>query len=135
MAKILLIDDDDQVVKLFARWLSKAGYEVECACDGEQGRRVLEKERVDLIITDIVMPEKDGLEAIPLIRKMNKTVPIIAMSGGGRDGPDLYLQTALALGADCALQKPFEKEQLLSTVRTCLSKTIPVIDDTAPNLP
>jgi DNA-binding response OmpR family regulator len=135
MAKILLIDDDDQVVKLIALWLSKAGYEVECACDGEQGRRVLEKERVDLIITDIVMPEKDGLEAIPLIRKMNKTVPIIAMSGGGRDGPDLYLQMALALGADCALQKPFEKEQLLSTVRTCLSKTIPVIDDTAPNLP
>ena len=135
MAKILVIDDDDQVVKIIARWLSKAGYEVECACDGERGRRILENERVDLIVTDIVMPGKDGLETIPVIRKMNITVPIIAMSGGGSCGPDLYLKTALALGADCALQKPFERELLLSTVRTCLSKTIPVIDDTAPNLP
>ena len=123
MAKILIIDDDDQVVGVIARWLSKAGYEVACACDGEQGLRFLEKEPVDLVVTDIVMPGKEGLETIPMLRKMNKTLPIIAMSGGGSCGPELYLSMAVSLGADCALQKPFEKELLLSTVQTCLSKT------------
>ncbi len=129
MKKILVIDDDEQVVTLIGRWLAKAGYEVEGACDGDRGLRVLENERVDLIVIDIVMPGKDGLETIPMIRKMNKPVPIIAMSGGGRGGPELYLNVALALGADYALQKPFERELLLSTVRTYLSKTNPVIDD------
>ena len=132
MAKILVIDDDDQVVSIIARWLSKAGYEVECACDGERGLRFLESETADLIVTDIVMPGKEGLETIPMIRKMNKNVPIIAMSGGGSCGPELYLKTALALGANFALQKPFEKEQLLSTVRTCLSKIKPVVDEHKP---
>jgi DNA-binding response OmpR family regulator len=132
MAKILVIDDDDQVVSVIARWLSKAGYEVECACEGERGLRFLENEPVDLIVTDIVMPGKEGLETIPMIRKMNKTVPIIAMSGGGNSGPELYLSMALSLGADCALQKPFDKELLLSTVRTCFSKTKPAVDDHKP---
>lgn len=129
MAKILIIDDDAQVVNLIERWLSKAGYEVACACDGEQGLRGLESERIALIVIDIFMPGKEGLETITGIRKIYNTIPIIAMSGGGRCGPHLYLKAALMLGADFALQKPFEKEMLLSTIRTCLSKTEPVIDD------
>ena len=132
MAKILVIDDDDQVVSVIARWLSKAGYEVECACDGKRGLRFLENEPVDLIVTDIVMPGKEGLETISMIRKMKKTVPIIAMSGAGSYGPELYLSMALSLGADHALQKPFDKELLLSTVRMCLSKIKSVVDQHKP---
>jgi len=102
---------------------------VECACDGEQGLRGLDSEHVALIVIDIFMPGKEGLETITAIRKINSNIPIIAMSGGGPCGPHLYLKAALTLGADSALQKPFEKELLLSTIRTCLSKTEPVIDD------
>ena len=125
MSKILVIDDDDFLTGMIIQLLSKAGYEVECATDGKRGLRLLETNSYDLIVTDIVMPEKEGLETILDIRKMRKTVPIIAISGGGRLGPDHYLGVALEFGADYAFKKPFETEPFLGAVRECLSGITP----------
>ncbi len=121
MSKILVIDDDELVLDMLLRWLSKAGYDVAGACDGEQGLRLLESEFFDLIVTDIVMPEKEGLETIPAIRRKNKALPIIAISGGGSYGQKLYLNMALKLGADYIFQKPFDRDPFLKAVQACLS--------------
>jgi DNA-binding response OmpR family regulator len=121
MATILIIDDDEILTGMISRMLSDAGYDVQCANDGKIGLQLVDTLFFDLIVTDLVMPEKEGLETILEIRKRNKTVPIIAISGGGRMGPEHYLSMALALGADYAFQKPFDKEPFLGAVRECLS--------------
>jgi DNA-binding response OmpR family regulator len=121
MAKIMVIDDDEVMNSMIIQMLSKAGYEVRGARDGRGGLDLLEMEPFDLIITDIIMPEKEGLETIMTIRKLNKTVPIIAISGGGKIGPDQYLKLAQQFGADYSFQKPFDKGHFLSAVRECLS--------------
>ena len=95
MARILVIDDDDILNDIIVQLLSEAGYEVEGARDGGCGLRLLETNLFDLIVTDIVMPEKEGLETIIAIRSTNKTIPIIAISGGGRLSPKEYLQLSL----------------------------------------
>lgn len=121
MAKILVLDDDESVLAMLLRWLSDAGYEAGGAGDGERGLRLLETEPYDLVVTDILMPGKEGLETIPAIRRKRKDLPIIAMSGGGSCGPQLYLEMALKLGAVYAFQKPFDREPFLKVVRGCLS--------------
>jgi len=121
MARILVIDDDDILNDMIVQLLSEAGYEVEGARDGGCGLRLLETNLFDLIVTDIVMPEKEGLETIIAIRSTNKTIPIIAISGGGRLSPKEYLQMAQHLGADYAFQKPFDNEPFLAAVRECLA--------------
>jgi len=129
MSRILVLDDDDIVLGMLLRWLSTAGYEVEGAGDGECGLRLLEIKPFDLIVTDIIMPEKEGLETIPEIRRRCKDLPIIAISGGGICGQDLYLEIALKLGADYVFQKPFEREPFLKAVRDCLSRDKPGTDE------
>ena len=121
MARILVIDDDEILNDMIVQLLSEAGYEVEGARDGSYGLNLLETNLFDLVITDIVMPEKEGLETIIAIHNKSKTVPIIAISGGGRLGPKEYLQMAQHLGADYAFQKPFDNEPFLAAVRECLS--------------
>jgi DNA-binding response OmpR family regulator len=106
MAKILVIDDDDLMNDMVMELLTVAGYEVESAGDGDQALRQLGVNTFDLIITDIVMPEKEGLETIVAIRKKNKAVPIIAISGGGKLGPTQYLQLAHQFGANYTFHKP-----------------------------
>ena len=125
MSKILVIDDDEILNGMLVQLLSQAGYEAEGALDGKLGIRLLEAKPFDLIVTDIVMPEKEGLETILDIRKLRKNIPIIAISGGGRLGPDHYLGVALAFGADYAFQKPFDTEPFLGAVRECLSGITP----------
>jgi DNA-binding response OmpR family regulator len=123
MSKILVIDDDEIMNGMIMQLLSEAGYEVEGARDGEIGLKLFEGASFDLIVTDIVMPEKEGLETIVAVRKRNKTIPIIAISGGGKLGPEQYLHLAQKFGADYAFQKPFDKEHFLGAVRECLSGT------------
>lgn len=123
MAKILVIDDDEIMNEMIVQLLSKAGYEAEGACDGSQGLKLMESKQFDLIITDIVMPQKEGIETILAIRSKNKSLPIIAISGGGKIRPDQYLHMAQQIGADYTFQKPFEKEPFLGAVRECLSGT------------
>ena len=121
MARILVIDDDEIMNDMVIQMLSKAGYDAEGAKDGNSGLELLESKPFDLIITDIVMPDKEGLETIFEIRSKNKTIPIIAISGGGKISPEQYLHMAQQLGADYTFQKPFNKEPFLAAVRECLS--------------
>jgi DNA-binding response OmpR family regulator len=121
MAAILVIDDDEIMNDMLVQLLTDAGYDVDSARDGLQGMKRIDARQYDLIITDIVMPEKEGIETIMEIRKRHKTVPIIAISGGGKLGPQQYLHMAQQFGADYAFPKPFNNEHFLGAVRECLS--------------
>jgi len=122
MKKILVIDDDEFVNGMIVQLLSEAGYEVEGAQDGNSGLKILESKQFDLIVTDIVMPEKEGIETIIAIRSMNKTLPIIAISGGGKIDPQQYLRMAQHFGADYTFQKPFDREHFLAAIQERLSR-------------
>jgi len=119
MPRILLIDDDAAVLGTLRTLLQKAGYETLEAADGREGSRMLDG--VDLVITDLLMPEVDGVDLLGLIRKEGRKVPVIAMSGGGRVDPRSYLEVAKALGAYAALSKPFDLDVMLATVREALA--------------
>jgi DNA-binding NtrC family response regulator len=119
MPRILLIDDDAAVLGTLRTLLQKAGYETIEATDGREGRRMLDG--IDLVITDLLMPEVDGVDLLGLMRKEGRTVPVIAMSGGGRVDPRSYLEVAKALGAYAALSKPFDLDVMLATVREALA--------------
>ena len=121
MANILVIDDDEILNAMIVQLLSDAGFTVEGARDGDRGLELFETKPFDLIITDIVMPEKEGLETIFAIRKKSKTIPIIAISGGGKLGPEQYLHLARQCGATYAFQKPFNNGEFVDAVRKSLS--------------
>lgn len=118
--KILVMDDDEIMRDMIVQLLSEAGYVAESAPDGRRGLKLLETRPFDLIVTDMVMPDKEGLETILAIRKKNKTVPIIAISGGGKLGPERYLPLAREFGANVTFQKPFDNERFLEAVQKCL---------------
>jgi DNA-binding NtrC family response regulator len=114
MATILLIDDEDSMRRLFQVALERAGYRVLTADNGQHGLRLLEQQEVDLIFVDIFMPEMDGLELIPLLRKTRPASKIIAISGGS--GKMNHLDIATHLGAHDTLKKPFSHQELLEAV-------------------
>jgi DNA-binding response OmpR family regulator len=115
--KILLIDDDYSVRYTLARILRGNGYEVVTAADGEQGMKVFRGAVPDLVITDIIMPNREGIETIRLMRRERAGAKIIAISGGGLIGSLDVLEIAQKLGADEVIHKPFDAAELLSRVR------------------
>ena len=121
MARILIIDDDVRVLETYCLILKHAGYEVAVTVDGEKGIKAFRGIIPDLIITDIIMPEKDGLEIIRELKRDFPDVKIIAISGGDKVGPGNYLKMAKNLGALCILTKPIEQKELLAAVQKCLS--------------
>jgi DNA-binding response OmpR family regulator len=118
--KILVIDDDAAFRYALARILGKSGFEVSIADDGETGIALCHNQAPDLVICDLMMPYRDGLETIAQIRRESPAIKIIAISGGGEwlnaDG----LATALEKGADQIIVKPFDSQALLASVRTVL---------------
>lgn len=116
MARILIIDDDDQVRTLLRMILEREGHEVIEAPDGEVGVELYRKEPADVVITDIFMPEKEGLETIMDLRLEYPEVKLIAISGGGHLKAHEYLHMARKLGAQLTLTKPFERDELLEAV-------------------
>ncbi len=120
MARILVIDDDHAVRLTIQVILEREGHEVTCASDGDQGLSVLANVSPQLIITDIIMPNKEGLATIMQIRERDTTTPIIAMSGGGRVGNTDFLKMAARLGANEVLPKPFERQDLTAAVHRLL---------------
>ena len=122
MTTILLIDDDPLVAFTVERMLQGNGYTVIRAGDGEKGLKIMGAEKVDLIITDIIMPVKEGIETIREIRQHDAQLPVIAVSGGGHGSGGNYLRMAQALGATEVLAKPFDQEQLLAAINRCLGK-------------
>ena len=120
MSAILVVDDDVQILDVMSEMLRLEGHEVSTAENGEIAVTKLKSLSCDLVITDIIMPQKEGLETIADIRRDYGGLPIIAMSGGGRgDGAD-YLETARYIGADAVLSKPFARKELISAVSSLL---------------
>jgi DNA-binding response OmpR family regulator len=120
MARILIIDDEPHILLMVKKMLERAGYEVDLASNGSEGLRLFDSIQPDLVITDIIMPEKEGLETIREMRRQNKDLQIIAMSGGGKISADNYLETARIFGAARIMEKPFSQNLLLSYVEDLL---------------
>lgn len=117
--KILVIEDDEAVRTYLDKVLTEAGYQVLQAADGDEGiARISEDPEIAIVVTDLIMPEKDGIEAIIEIRKLRSGVKILAISGGGRIGPDFYLKNSMALGANAILAKPFTRSEFLNVIQS-----------------
>ncbi len=116
--RILVVDDDAGVRDVIRSMLESAGYGVLLAENGKEAMKVLGKERADLILTDLVMPEQEGIETIKALRQNYPDVKVIAMSGAfGGD----YLRIASYLGAHATLSKPIQMEALLKLVRDVMA--------------
>ncbi|HDJ33104.1 MAG TPA: response regulator [Bacteroidetes bacterium] len=120
MAKILVIDDEPYILLMIKKMLEQAGHGVDLASNGKEGLELLLARPFDLLITDIVMPEKEGLETIREVRKKYPDLKIIAISGGGRLDSSEYLEPARYFGAEKIIKKPFQKGELLNAVNELL---------------
>lgn len=120
MSKILVLDDEPSILLMIKKMLEKAGYEVIVASNGKEGMQLFERDKPDMVITDIIMPEKEGLETIFELRRMHPDLKIIAISGGGRISPDGYLPGAKLLGANMVFQKPLVQKDFLAAVASLL---------------
>ena len=120
MKTVLIIEDDHHILLMIKRMLEPFGFEIKLASNGQEGLELFHRNEVDLVITDIIMPEKEGLEIIREMRREQADLKIIAMSGGGKLSADNYLETAKIFGAAKILQKPFTRKQLVSAVQDIL---------------
>lgn len=120
--QILVIEDDDSLRHLLVRALTEEGYQVADARDGVQGMKRRHNRPSDLIITDIFMPQKDGLELIMELRRRPPHVPLIAISGGGQFGDLQILDAARKLGAIYTIEKPFHLPDLIALVNRLLRR-------------
>ena len=121
--RLLVIDDDNLVRAALTDMLQTAGFEVVAASNGRRGLELLETTPVDAVITDILMPEQEGLETIREARQRFPDIRILAISGGGAGGGETQLlRFAESFGADQTLSKPFTGSQLVAAVRTLLAK-------------
>ncbi len=117
MAKILVVDDEKQIRDILMQMLQRAGHDVNVAEDGVIALEMYRKSPADLIITDLIMANKNGLELIQEISREYGQVPVIAISGGVPTSPSgYYLSVAKLMGASKVLDKPFSKDQLLEAV-------------------
>ncbi len=116
MSTVLLIEDNPQMRRMVARALTMAKHHVIEATNGREGLEQFRAHRPEIVITDIVMPEIEGIELIRDIRREAPTVRIIAMSGGGITGNMQFLDFARALGADAVLAKPFRASDVVALV-------------------
>ena len=126
MAHILVIEDEESVRTMIREMLSRAGHAVEEAADGEAGLEAFRRQPPDLVITDILMPNKGGLVAIKEIRQSRPTARIVAISGGGRTGRMNFLSTARTFPGVLTLQKPFRRSKLLKLIDQALAAPSPV---------
>ena len=122
MAKILISDDEPNIVAYIEAAIALEGHTVITASDGDEGLQTFKAEGdFDLVITDLIMPKKAGIEVIVAIRKLDKDVKIVAISGGGMQNPDSYLAAAAGLGADHVMKKPIMITDLQTMLRSQLS--------------
>jgi DNA-binding response OmpR family regulator len=121
MAKILLVDDNQDLLGLQGEFLRMSGHEVETAVNGVEALAQASRKNFDLVVTDIIMPSKDGIEVIVALRKSQPSAKIIAISGGGRLNAKDYLGIAQKLGAAATLTKPFSGSELVATVDRVLA--------------
>jgi DNA-binding response OmpR family regulator len=120
LGKVLVIDDDPAMRSTIRRILERDGHQVAEAENGEQGIRLFRAEGADVVVTDLIMPEKEGIETILDLREEAPELRILAMSGGDLEGG--RLGDAEALGADASLAKPFTVDELRKRVRALLER-------------
>jgi DNA-binding response OmpR family regulator len=123
MKKILFIDDESFIRETLSQVLQQAGYEVDTAEDGFEATIMLETNHYDLVVTDIVMPRKEGLELIFDLRKRKHPAKIIAVSGGGHGSAGEYLTYARGMKADMTLKKPYQSKELVEMIEKLLTTT------------
>jgi CheY-like chemotaxis protein len=119
--RVLIVDDDAALRRLLADAFERAGYEVTEAVNGDQALKIAKKAPVDVLITDLLMPEKEGLELIRHFRKDLREVIVIAVSGEAAQ----HLKTARLLGAQVTFEKPFKSEDLVETVARLINERPP----------
>lgn len=117
MKSILVIDDDDIVRTMLTAMLERENYRVITAINGAEALEKYHAEPTDLVITDIIMPEKEGIETILELKRSKPDIKIIAVSGGGRVGPQDYLNVAKKFGAQYTFTKPFDRKSLIDAVK------------------
>ncbi len=133
MARILLIEDDSLFRGMLREALTRVGHEVTEAENGGVGLKTFASGTFDLVLTDLVMPEVEGIETIVKLRKQSPDIRIIAMSGGGRGSAYDYLHIAQQIGANRVLMKPFSTEDLRETVRTLTSPNSDTVGKSSPS--
>jgi two-component system chemotaxis response regulator CheY len=122
MPRIPLIEDNDAIRIMMRRVLAPLGYDIHETAMGKAGLKAYRAQRSDVVITDIVMPEADGLETIGALRRFDPAAKIIAISGGGQGSAKNYLETAQKMGARRILLKPFTPEELRTAVADLLAQ-------------
>ena len=128
MSLILLIEDDKSLRRALRLGLERSGHEIVEAGNGREGIAAFRAMPADLVVTDLIMPEVEGVETIRGLRALGAKVPIIAISGGGRGSPKDYLNIARHLGANHVLEKPFE----LDALRTAIAGLLALPTETSP---
>lgn len=121
MDSVLIIEDDEFVQNMLKQTFERAGYDVATASDGRIGIKLYKSKPFDVVITDLIMPEMEGIETISQLRKSNPDVKVIAISGGGRNSPDDYLHLAKKMGATRTFTKPLDRNKLLDAVKELIS--------------
>jgi DNA-binding response OmpR family regulator len=122
--RVLIVDDDEQIRVLLQQMMEWAGFDVLVAENGKIAMQMQSRQPADLVITDLIMPEQEGLETISRLKKDYAGIKIIAISGGGRIGPEAYLPAALELGADLVFSKPFDVQEVVDSVKELLGNPL-----------
>lgn len=127
MTRVIIIDDEADIRTVLKEVLVRAGFEVDAVSNGSDGLDLLREKGADLIVTDIIMPGKNGVETVYDIRMEFPKTKIVVISGGGNIAPmdyepsaiktEAYLASASEAGADVTLTKPFDREELINIVR------------------
>ena len=124
--RIAVADDVPEIQMLASQWLTAAGHVVWCAGDGLELLRLIRDRTVDVVLTDVMMPENDGFEVLQKLKRTRPELKVIAMSGGADVMPRQdCLRVATALGARAVLPKPFNRQQLLDAIERALSDAQP----------
>jgi len=121
MAQILLIDDDEDIRDVLSYALQAAGFAVRQAGNGAEGLAQHNEEPADLIITDLLMPEREGIETIRELRQTDRQVPVIVITGGGPMPPQALIELARSLGANAGFAKPFSVKELIEAASGLLA--------------
>lgn len=123
MTNILLVDDDPMVCDAIRKRLERDGHSVRVAGNGNEALQMVDQSEPELVITDIIMPEREGIETLMEMKQRIPGIKVIAMSGGGRIGRTDHLKLAAHLGADATLIKPFTTAQLRTALADLAMKT------------
>lgn len=122
---VLLIDDDVELLRQMAAAFRSNGYDVRAASDGLVGLEAFTACAPDLVVSDLIMPTREGIETIFAMKKARPDIPVIAVSGGYRTGPEDFLTLARHVGADDVLAKPFRLAELVGRAQALLAPEAP----------